>query len=265
MTDEQHELADDRPVLVIGATGKQGGATARALLKDGIPVRALVRDADSQSAKALMGLGARLAVGDLYEAESLVEPCTGVRAVFSALSPDMTNPRADAERTHARNLIPAALSAGVPHFVQTSASGVGGHLDAPGWAEGRWHRSHHDAVPPISDYWISKDEVNELVRQAGFPVWTILLPSMFMEMFVRPSVYYEDRTSDQLVAPVNPDTTCSLIAVDDIGRAAAAAIADPDRFNGVELHLAGDVLTLEEIARCCRELGVLGSSRPSFR
>lgn len=32
------------PVLVTGATGRQGGATARALLAAGVPVRALVRD-----------------------------------------------------------------------------------------------------------------------------------------------------------------------------------------------------------------------------
>ncbi|MER6671275.1 NmrA family NAD(P)-binding protein, partial [Amycolatopsis japonica] len=31
------------PVLVTGATGRQGGATARALLAAGVPVRALVR------------------------------------------------------------------------------------------------------------------------------------------------------------------------------------------------------------------------------
>nr|BFE55593.1 NmrA/HSCARG family protein [Dactylosporangium thailandense] len=248
MNDVRPETADDRPALVIGATGKQGGAAARSLLRDGIGVRALVRDPDSEPAKALARLGADLVVGDLYDAASLAEPCTGVRAVFSVLRPDMTDPQADAERTHARNLVGAAVAAGVPHFVQTSVSGVGRHLEAPGWEEGRWHRSYHEAVPPISDYWISKDDVNELVRQAGFRAWTILLPSMFMEMFIRPSVYFEDRIGDRLVAPVNPDTTCALIAVEDIGRAAAAAIADPDRFNGVELDLAGDVLTLEEIA-----------------
>ncbi|MFD5461104.1 NmrA family NAD(P)-binding protein, partial [Streptomyces olivaceus] len=32
------------PVLVTGATGRQGGAAARALLTAGVPVRALGRD-----------------------------------------------------------------------------------------------------------------------------------------------------------------------------------------------------------------------------
>ncbi|GAA2412348.1 hypothetical protein GCM10010191_22160 [Actinomadura vinacea] len=195
-----------------------------------------------------MELGASLAVGDLYDAESLVQPCTGVRAVFSVLSPDMANPEADAGRAHARNLIPAAAAAGVPHFVQTSASGAGHHLAAPGWDEDRWHRSYSDQVPPISEYWASKEEVNDLVRKAGFPAWTILYPSTFMKMFLRPSVYFEGRTSNRLLAAVDPETTYALVAVKDIGRAAAAAIMDPDRFNGVELQLAGDVLTFDEIA-----------------
>jgi uncharacterized protein YbjT (DUF2867 family) len=248
MSEQRTGPAADGPVLVVGATGKQGGAASRALLAAGVPVRALVRDPDSARAKALVGLGASLAVGDLYDADSLVQPCTGVRAVFSVLSPDMAHPEADAERTHAHHLIPVAAAAGVHHFVQTSASGAGQHLAAPGWKEGRWHRSYSDQVPPISDYWISKEEVDELVRTAGFPAWTILYPATFMEMFLRPSVYFEDRTSDRLLAAVDPETTYALIAVEDIGRAAAAAVMDPDRFNGVELQLAGDVLTFAGIA-----------------
>ncbi|MFD0891706.1 NmrA family NAD(P)-binding protein, partial [Streptosporangium algeriense] len=37
-------------VLVVGATGKQGGAVARALLRSGVPVHALVRDPGTESA-----------------------------------------------------------------------------------------------------------------------------------------------------------------------------------------------------------------------
>ncbi|MFD2350986.1 NmrA family NAD(P)-binding protein [Nonomuraea ferruginea] len=47
---------------------------------------------------------------------------------------------------------------------------------------------------------------------------------------------------------VKPDTRLSLAAVDDIGRAAAAAIAEPERFHGVELELASDYLSMTEIA-----------------
>jgi uncharacterized protein YbjT (DUF2867 family) len=38
------------------------------------------------------------------------------------------------------------------------------------------------------------------------------------------------------------------VAVEDIGRAAAAAIVDPRRFSGQALELAGDLLTLPQVA-----------------
>ncbi|MFB9840277.1 NmrA family NAD(P)-binding protein, partial [Actinoallomurus acaciae] len=40
----------DHPILVTGATGKQGGATVRRLLAGGWPVRALVRDTAAPAA-----------------------------------------------------------------------------------------------------------------------------------------------------------------------------------------------------------------------
>ena len=52
-----------QPVLVIGGTGKQGGAVARELLATGTPVRALVRDPHSERAKALEATGATLVTG----------------------------------------------------------------------------------------------------------------------------------------------------------------------------------------------------------
>jgi uncharacterized protein YbjT (DUF2867 family) len=238
----------DGPVLVVGATGKQGGATARALLEGGVPVRALVRDPESERAKALTELGATLAVGDLYDQATLAEACAGVRAVFTVFMPDMAKPEADSERVQARNIVGAARAAQVPHLVHTSVSGAEQYEQAPGWAEGRWHRSYSEQAAPISDYFLSKSYVDDLVRTAGFPTWTILRPTTFMEMYRRPSVYFEGFTGDRLMAVADPDTVVKLIAVADIGRTAAAALTDPAGFDGVELHLAGDVLTHNQIA-----------------
>ena len=65
-------MADRKgPVLVIGATGQQGGATARHLLERGRTVRALVRDPASPAAMALGRAGADLVMGDLDDPSSL--------------------------------------------------------------------------------------------------------------------------------------------------------------------------------------------------
>ena len=44
---------NERLILVSGATGQQGGAVARHLLREGVQVRALTRDPDQEAARAL--------------------------------------------------------------------------------------------------------------------------------------------------------------------------------------------------------------------
>lgn len=230
------------PVLVTGATGKQGGATARALLARGIEVRALVRDPSSEPARAIESLGASLFVGDLNDQSSLVKAATGARAVFSVQMPDMTDLEGDGEKNQGRNLVEAAREANVPQFVHTSASGVGAyHRSAPGWNEGRW-------APTLVHYWESKAYIDELVRAGGFSSWTILHPAFFMENFVRPSFLFANWVDDRFLTAIAADTKLALIAVDDIGAAAAAAVDAPEKFHKADVELAGDYLTLTEVA-----------------
>ena len=235
--------------LVTGATGRQGGATARALLARGVPVRALVRDPGSEHAKAIEELGAELVKGDLNDVESVRRAAQGARTVFSVQMPDMADLEGDSEWVFGSNLVRAARNAGVSQFVHTSVSGAGTHRDAPGWAEGRWKSLEH--------YFETKFGLEELVREAGFEHWTVLRPGFFMENF--------DRTEGFMLTPgpeprmptiLRPDTVLALIAVEDIGAAAAAAINDPERFHQVTLELAGERLSVAEVTEILS--GVLG-------
>jgi uncharacterized protein YbjT (DUF2867 family) len=47
----------NQTILVLGATGRQGGAAARALFARGFAVKALTRDPDKPAAQALLTLG----------------------------------------------------------------------------------------------------------------------------------------------------------------------------------------------------------------
>ncbi|MBD0739114.1 NmrA family NAD(P)-binding protein [Streptomyces sp. CBMA29] len=231
------------PVLVTGATGRQGGATARALLASGVPVRALVRDPATARAKAVEALGAELATGDLRDRDSVVRAAEGVRAVFSVQMPEMTAESFDfeGEVTQGVNLVEGAKAAGVPQFVHTSVTGAGQHTETPGWAEGRWR-----SMEPVLG---AKSAVQDAVRTAGFPRWTLLKPGFFMENFLPSMAFLFPRgVEGGLVSVLRPDTRLSLVAVDDIGRAAAAAFAEPERFDRVELELAGEHLSMTQIA-----------------
>ncbi|MFC7624675.1 NmrA family NAD(P)-binding protein [Microlunatus sp. GCM10028923] len=238
------------PVLVTGATGRQGGATAQALLAAGVPVRALVRD--PARAKAVEAAGAELVTGDLHDRESLDRAVQGVRAVFSVQMPGVNAAGFDfaGEVTQGVNLIEAARAAGVPQFVHTSVSGAGQHRTTPGWTEDRWG----SLVPSLT----AKTELQDRLRTAGFERWTLLKPGFFMDNFLPSMRYMFPRGIEGgLVTVIKPTTRLSLVATSDIGAAAAAAILDPDRFDRVELELASDYLPMTRIAEILS--GALGS------
>ncbi|WP_433074031.1 NmrA/HSCARG family protein [Dactylosporangium sp. CA-052675] len=240
------------PVLVVGATGKQGGASARALLAAGFAVRALVRDPRRAQASALASLGAELVRGDLRDPGSLADAVGGARAVFSVQMAEVRDGAFDfdGELRQAVNLIEAARAAGVPQFVHTSVSGSGRIRTAPGYDSGRW--------APLEPYYAAKSGIEQRVRDAGFPFWTLVKPGFFMENFLLSSAYLLPRGVEGGIATVlRPSTRLSLVAVDDIGATVAAAVAQPQRFHEIELELASDHLAMTEIAEILsRALGV---------
>jgi len=240
-------MSSSEPVLVTAATGRQGGATARALLAEGsTSVRVMVRSPDAPNAKALAAAGAEVVAGDLDDPRSLRAACAGARAVFSMQSPIISATGIDysKEREQGKNLVEAALAEGVGTFVHTATSGVGDHRNVEGWAEGRW-KSHED-------YWENKLATCELVRNAGFDSWTLILPATFMDHpMLDPAGFADGR---RLVTVLRTDRPIGLVAPEDIGKAAAAALSDPARFKGVTLQLAGDLLTIPRIAEILSRL-----------
>lgn len=234
-------MTGNEPVLVTGATGTQGAAVVDALLAREIPVRALVRTA-SPAALALEARGAALAFGDFEDQESLRSAMAGVAGVFSMQNPPVPGAvDADVEVRTGSKLVDAAKSAGVQHFVHTSVARAGDHESFLGWAENRWWRP----------YWTSKAAVNDLVVEADFPHWVILKPAFMMDNYIPPKATWmfpslaERGTLD---TALDPHVRLDLIAASDVGRFAAAAFEDPARFDGQQIALAAEALTMAEVA-----------------
>jgi uncharacterized protein YbjT (DUF2867 family) len=116
-----HEpLNQNKLILVAGATGKQGGAVTRHLLKNGFKVRALTRNAESLAAKQLAMQGATIAVGDLDDRDSLQQAVMGADGVFSVQNYWEKGIGYEGEIRQGKNLADVAKAAGVRHFVQST-------------------------------------------------------------------------------------------------------------------------------------------------
>lgn len=228
------------PVLVMGATGKQGGAVIRALLKAGRPVRAFVRDPASPAARALAAQGVDIVKGEFTDTASLDAALTKVDGVFSVqMGSHPGDP--ETEIVAGKALIEAAHRANVRVIVHSSVARAGDHEKFIGWSEGRWE--------PL--YWQNKAAVNEMVKTQGFRHWVILKPALIMDNLVPPMVdlmYPSLAKRGRFETGIEPATRLDWIAAQDIGAFAAAAFADPERFNGHEIDLAAESLTLPEIA-----------------
>jgi nucleoside-diphosphate-sugar epimerase len=169
-------MAQERTVLISGATGYIGSALARRLLSTGgVRVRAMARDASR--GKALAELGAQIVVADVTHPETLGPAFHGVAAVYHAAG--WADERGRPEEVRETNvggtqhMVEAALQAGVGRFVHLSSCAVYGSLQALNIDE------HTPLRTGASLYHDSKVEAETVVWEAGrrgLPV-TIARPS----------------------------------------------------------------------------------------
>ncbi|NRD67126.1 NmrA/HSCARG family protein [Corallococcus exiguus] len=214
-------------VLVLGATGQQGGATARALLKDGWRVRALVRDPASAKARELEAAGVELVRGDMGDRASLDRAVAGAYGVFS-IQPSSAQASYgvtdDDEVRFGTSIADAAKAAGVEHFVYTSVLGL-----RPGTGV---------------DHFETKWRIEEHVRASGLRA-TIVRPGTFMELLLVPDFGLARGALQFFIQPEQP---MQFIAGEDIGVLTARVFADPRTYVGTTLEMAGDSLTGSALA-----------------
>jgi uncharacterized protein YbjT (DUF2867 family) len=218
----------DRTVVVLGATGQQGGAVAAALRADGWRVRAVVRDPSGHRARSLTVGGVGIVRGDLRDPDSLRAAFSGAHGVFSVqpnsgqAGADVTN---EDEVRFGAAVAEIAERCGVAHLVYSSAVTAG---SATGVA-------HLD----------TKSRIEAHVRKLDI-AHTIIRPATFMELLVTPEMG-PDR--GHLSFLMRPDQAMQFIAVRDIGRIVAEVFGSPDRYSSRTMEIAGDALTGNALAQ----------------
>lgn len=211
----------NKVVVISGATGQQGGATARALFGKGFTIRALTRSPESDAATALAAQGAEIVRADLDDEASLRAAFAGAWGAYAVQNTWTAG--VEGEEAQGHRFAKIARAAGIEHYVYASVASADRQTGIP----------HFD----------NKARVEATIRSLNFPSYAIVRPVFFMENL--PSPWFLN--GDQLVSALDPQTVLQMIAVQDIGQYGALAFTDA-RFKNLELDIAGDALTLPQAA-----------------
>ena len=234
-------MSEQKIVAVVGATGVQGGAVARALLADGeFAVRALTRSVDSAGAKALAELGAEVVAADLYDVDSLRKAFDGAYGAY-LVTPFFTHLSAAKELEEVGNLVEAAE--GLRHVVWSTLEDTREVISLD-----------DDRMPTLDEKYkvphfdVKGGEADALFERAGLPT-----------TYVRLSFYWNNLLRDlaprrgedgvlRLSLPMG-ESKISGIAGEDIGKAVVSVFKRPSETIGRTIGLGAEHLTGDEVAQ----------------
>ncbi|CAO2657039.1 Nn.00g058420.m01.CDS01 [Neocucurbitaria sp. VM-36] len=221
-----------REILIVGATGQQGGATIAALTalppqSPPIRIMALTRFSDSPKAQALQKKFPEIALlgGDVANPSAIFTSHPNISSIFL-----VTVPPNDEEQ--AIPLIEAAITHGIPHIVLSSVDRGG---EEPSWTN-----------PTTIPHFAAKHRIELHLREACLTTrtqWTILRPAGFIDNYT-PGFF--GKMMAGLWATMPADRKMQLVSVHDIGMLAAEPLVDPDSWVGRAVGIAGDDLTFQE-------------------
>jgi uncharacterized protein YbjT (DUF2867 family) len=237
-------MADKKIIVVIGATGAQGGNLVRAILNDpngGYTPRAITRNVNSDKAKKLSDKGVELVTADASDLESLKKAFRGAYGVFCVTNYwEYFSP--EKEKEHAKNMALAAKAEGIKHAVWSTLE------DTRNWVPlndnrmptlmGKYKVPHFDG----------KGEANKYFEEAKVPT-TFLIASFYWENLI----YFGSgpkKGPDGKLALIYPmgDKKLAGIAVEDIGKCAYGVFKAGNKYIGKTVGIAGDHLTAKEMA-----------------
>ena len=218
-----------KTILVIGATGAQGGSVAGHLLdRARFKVRALTRKPESEKAAKLAARGAEVVRGELDDRASLRAALKGVDAVFG-----VTNywEHFEKEAEHGRNLLNAVAGAEVEHLVLSTLPSV------EKWSQGELKSPHFD----------QKWEMEQYTKTLGIPA-TFVHVAFYYENFFGFFPPQKNGDGAYHFGFNQGDVPLAGVSAEDIGGVVATIFERPDEFIGRTVGIVGDDLKPEEYA-----------------
>ena len=232
-------------IVVVGATGAQGGGLVRAILDDKngpFTARAITRNVDSDKARALADAGAEVVAADLDDVKSLKQAFQGAHGAFCVTN-FWEHFKPEKEISQARNMAQAAKDAGVKHLIWSTLEDTRESIpisdDRMPTLMGKYKVPHFDG----------KGEANAIFTEQGVPT-TFLVTSFYWENFIHFGMGPK-KGADGKLAITLPLGNKKLagIASEDIGKTAYAIFEDGDEMIGKTVGIAGGHLTGEQMAK----------------
>jgi uncharacterized protein YbjT (DUF2867 family) len=242
-SEERTMIPLNRPLIVVlGATGAEGGGLARALLEHHrYAVRAITRHPGSPRAQALQEAGAELMAADLDDAAALSVAFTGAHGVYAVTS-QREHGSPERELRQATAIAEAARRAGVRHVIWSTAEDTR-----------RCVPLHDPRLPTLDGQWKvpvfdAKGAADAVFDELELPL-TRLYTSFPWESLLHDGLHPQ-RDADGTLVLTLPLGGVALpgIAAEDIGRCAAAVFERGTWTIGRTIGLAGEHLTATEMA-----------------
>lgn len=208
-------------VLVIGATGQQGGSVARLLLQNKHKVYALTRNRNARSStiQDLENRGANIVEGNLDDPDSLQQVVKNIESIFLMGTPFEDGIEGEIRR--GKLVADIAKENKIEHLVYSSVVNADKNTGIP--------------------HFESKYKVEQYIDNLGIP-YTIIGPTFFMENLLDPRLR-QALQQDQFALPLSPSAILQQISVQNIAEFSAMVIEGPERFLGKRIDIASDEVT----------------------
>jgi len=221
-------VANQRNILVTGATGQQGGSLARLLLQKKHKVHALTRNTQSTAAQDLRNRGAKILKGDLDDSDSLKRAVKDVQSIFLMGTPFEDGTEDEIRR--GKLMADIAKENNIDNIVYSSVANADKNTGIP--------------------HFESKYKVEQHIKNLGIP-YTIIGPAFFMENLLGSGL-----EQGQLALPLSPSTILQQSALENIAEFTALVLERRKPFLGKRIDIASDEVTGEQAAKILsNELG----------
>ena len=203
-------------ILLTGATGKTGSATAKALNERGIKFRALIRNEEKR--EDIESLGGEVIIGSIENKEAVDQSMVDVETALILL------PNSENQLSLEKQLVDSAKQAGANRIVKMSS------IEAT-----------PDATSPIPRLHL---ESEEYIKQSGLN-WTMVKPNFYMQNLLASAATIKDQ--GKIFLPMGEGKT-GMIDTTDVGKVLAKVLSE-DGHESMNHEITGpEILSFFEVA-----------------